>query len=115
VFSLGQGIEGVRHLAGSDCVLLGHLGLTEGRGTVGACPDTYTIPVMVVYVKKGRTLFAVGSKHVHLWALTNMFQEDTWIFTATDPAVVAIGPLTWNVLSSPEITESRNISSSCIR
>jgi hypothetical protein len=28
-----------------------------------------------------------GSKHVHLWAVTNMFQEDTWIFAVPDPAV----------------------------
>jgi hypothetical protein len=35
-------------------------------------------------------LFAVGAKHVHRWAVTNMFQGDTWKFAAPDPAVVGI-------------------------
>jgi hypothetical protein len=35
-------------------------------------------------------LFAEGAKHFHLWAVTNMFQEDAWIFAAPDPAVVGI-------------------------
>jgi hypothetical protein len=34
--------------------------------------------------------FAEGAIHVHLWAVTNMFQEDTWIFTSPDPADVDI-------------------------
>jgi hypothetical protein len=34
--------------------------------------------------------FAMGAKHVHPWAVTNMFQEDTWIFEARDPAFVGI-------------------------
>jgi hypothetical protein len=37
--ALLQGNEGVRRLAGSECVLLGHLCLTVEWGTVGACPD----------------------------------------------------------------------------
>jgi hypothetical protein len=41
----------VRRLAGSECVLLGHVRLIVERGTVGACPDT-RIPVMVVSMKK---------------------------------------------------------------
>jgi hypothetical protein len=36
--------------------------------------------------------FAEGEKHIHIWAVTNMFQEDTWIFAAAGPAVVL--PLT---------------------
>jgi len=57
----------------------------------------YTIPVMVVSMKKKRPytlLFAEGAKHVHLWAITNMFQGDTWIFAAPDPAVVGIDSTT---------------------
>jgi hypothetical protein len=30
---------------------------------------------------------AEGAKYVHLWAVINMLQEDTWIFAAPDPAV----------------------------
>jgi hypothetical protein len=51
----------------------------------------YMIPVMVVFMKKKGLYalsFAEGPKHAHLWAVTNMFQEDTWIFTAPDPAVM---------------------------
>jgi hypothetical protein len=49
---------------------------------------------MVVSMKnKGRTLFAVGTKHVQLCTVTNIFQEDTWIFAASDLAVVGIGIL----------------------
>jgi hypothetical protein len=33
---------------------------------------------------------AEGTKYVHLWAVTNMYQVDTWIFVAPDPAVVGI-------------------------
>jgi hypothetical protein len=32
-------------------------------------------------------LFAEGAKHVHLWAVTNMFQVGTWIFAAPNPTV----------------------------
>jgi hypothetical protein len=32
--------------------------------------------------------FAEGAKHVHLWAVTNLFQGDMWIFAAADPTVV---------------------------
>jgi hypothetical protein len=34
------------------------------------------------------SFFAEGAKQIHLWAVMNMFQQDTWIFTAPDPAVV---------------------------
>jgi hypothetical protein len=34
------------------------------------------------------SFFVVGTKHVHLWAVTNIFQEDTRIFAASDPVVV---------------------------
>jgi hypothetical protein len=46
----------------------------------------YTIPVMVISMKKGpyTLFFAEGAKH--LWAVTNMFQGDTWISAAPDPA-----------------------------
>jgi hypothetical protein len=47
---------------------------------------------MVASMKnKGRTLFAVGAKHVLVCAVTNIFQEGTWIFAATGPAIVVIG------------------------
>jgi hypothetical protein len=36
------------------------------------------------------SFLAEGAKHVHFWAVTNMFQEDTWYFAAPDPAVVRI-------------------------
>jgi hypothetical protein len=36
------------------------------------------------------SFFAEGAKHVQLWAVTNMFQEDTWICAAPDPTVVGI-------------------------
>jgi hypothetical protein len=46
----------------------------------------YTIPVLVVSMKnRCHTLCAEGAKHVHLWAVTNM-----WIFAAHDPAAVGI-------------------------
>jgi hypothetical protein len=49
----------------------------------------YTILVMVVSMKKKGpyTLFAEGAKHVHVWADTNVFPKDTWIFAAPDRAV----------------------------
>jgi hypothetical protein len=34
--------------------------------------------------------FAEGAKHIHLWAVTNMFQGGTWIFAAPNLAVVGI-------------------------
>jgi hypothetical protein len=37
-----------------------------------------------------QSFLAEGAKHVHLWAVTNMFQGDTWIISAPDPAVVGI-------------------------
>jgi hypothetical protein len=40
---------------------------------------------------------AEGTKHIHLWAVTNMFQGDMQIFAPSDPAVVLALPLTWNV------------------
>ena len=40
------------------------------------------------------SFFAEGAKHVHLWAITNMFQGGTWIFAAPDPAVVGIDSTT---------------------
>lgn len=46
----------------------------------------YTIPVMVI--------FPEGTTHVHLWAITNMFQQDTWIFAAPNPAGVGIDLIT---------------------
>jgi hypothetical protein len=113
--SLVQDNEGVHRLAGSECVLLGHLRLTEGWRTVETCPDRYTIPVMVSMKNKGRTLFAVGAKHVQLCAVMNILQEDTWISL---PQVLQLWlstlPPTRNVLSSLKITESRNLSSSYI-
>jgi hypothetical protein len=36
------------------------------------------------------SFFAEGIKHIHLWAVTNMFQGGKWIFAAPDPAVVGI-------------------------
>jgi hypothetical protein len=33
------------------------------------------------------SFFAGGAKHVHLWAVRNMFQGDTWIFAAPDSAL----------------------------
>jgi hypothetical protein len=51
----------------------------------------YTIPVTVESMKKGSyTLSLLRAQHVHLWAVTNIFQEDTWIFATPDPAVVGI-------------------------
>jgi hypothetical protein len=53
----------------------------------------YTIPVMVISKKKNGsyTLSLLrAQKYFHLWAVTNMFQGDIWIFTAPDPAVVGI-------------------------
>jgi hypothetical protein len=39
-------------------------------------------------MKKGPySFFAEGAKHVHLWSVMNMFQEDTWILAAPEPAV----------------------------
>jgi hypothetical protein len=52
---------------------------------------------------------AKEAKHVHLLALTNMFQEDTWIFAAPNPAVVDID------MKRALITDSRNLSTTCIR
>jgi hypothetical protein len=34
-----------------------------------------------------QSFFAEVAKHVHFWAVMNMFQEDTWVFAAPDPAV----------------------------
>jgi hypothetical protein len=48
------------------------------------------IPAMVVF----GSFFAEGANHVNLWAVMNMFQEDTWIFAASYPAVVGIDPTT---------------------
>jgi hypothetical protein len=31
------------------------------------------------------SFFAEGVKHVHLWAVTNIFQGGTWIFAVPDP------------------------------
>jgi hypothetical protein len=47
------------------------------------------IPLMVVSLKKKGpySFFAEGAKHVHLWAVMNMFLGDTWIFAAPDPAL----------------------------
>jgi hypothetical protein len=52
----------------------------------------YTIPIMVISTKKGalHSFFAEGAKHFHLWAVTNMFQGDTWILAVLDPAIVGI-------------------------
>jgi hypothetical protein len=40
------------------------------------------------------SFFAEGAKHAHLWAVTNMFQGDTRIFTALDPAIVGLDLVT---------------------
>jgi hypothetical protein len=40
--------------------------------------------------------FAESAKRVQHWAVTNMFQGDSWIFAAPDPAVVGID-LTTNI------------------
>jgi len=44
--------------------------------------------------EEGAVHSAEGAKHVHLWAITNMFQGDTWIFAAPYPAVVGIDSTT---------------------
>jgi hypothetical protein len=36
------------------------------------------------------SFFAEGAKDVHLWAATDMFKGDAWIFAAPDPAVASI-------------------------
>jgi hypothetical protein len=60
------------------------------------------------------SFFAEGAKRVHLWAVTNMFQEDTWLFAAPDPAVVGID-LT-NGMKRALITENYGVKKSlCIR
>jgi hypothetical protein len=49
----------------------------------------YMMPVMAVSMnKKGpvHSFFAEGAEHVHFSAVTNMFQEETWIFAAPYPA-----------------------------
>jgi hypothetical protein len=55
---------------------------------------------------------AEGAKHVPLWAVTNMFQEDTWIFAAPDPAAVGIDLTTERKLAL--ITESYGVQKSLI-
>jgi hypothetical protein len=67
----------------------------------------YTIPVMAVH-----TFFAEGAKHVHLWAVMNMFQEDTWIFAALDHAVVGIDLTT--DMKSALITKNYGVQKSLI-
>jgi hypothetical protein len=53
---------------------------------------------------------------LHSFFAEDATQEDTWIFAAPDPAVVGIGFATdVKRVSSLKITESRNLSSSCIR
>ena len=57
------------------------------------------------------SFFAEGAKHVHLWAITNMFQGGTWIFAAPDPAVVGIvklflkHPVYWSTLGPHATSE----------
>jgi hypothetical protein len=73
----------VRCLAGSKCTLLGH-------------DEELLEHVKIHDTGNGRlheegavqSFFAVSAKHVHLWFVTNMLQEDKWIFAAPDPAVV---------------------------
>jgi hypothetical protein len=36
------------------------------------------------------SFFAEDPKHIHLWAVVNMFEGEAWIFAAPDPAVVGI-------------------------
>jgi hypothetical protein len=53
--------------------------------------------------KKGPdSFFADGAKHVHLWAVTNMFQEATWIFAVPDPTGVGLA----TVMKRAPITEN---------
>jgi hypothetical protein len=52
----------------------------------------YTILEMILLEKKGaiHSFFAEDAKHVHLWAVMNIFQRDTYIFAAPHRAVVGI-------------------------
>jgi hypothetical protein len=51
----------------------------------------YTILLMIVSMKKkGPYTLAEGAELVHLWAVTNIFQRDTYIFAAPHRAVVGI-------------------------
>jgi hypothetical protein len=59
-----------------------------------------------------QSFFAEGAKHVHLWAVTNMFQGVTWIFAAPDPAVVGI--VLTNDMKAAFITENCGVQKSLI-
>jgi hypothetical protein len=54
----------------------------------------YTIPVMVISMNKKKgpcTLSLLRTpKQVHVWAATNIFQEDSWIFAVPDSTVLGI-------------------------
>jgi hypothetical protein len=59
---------------------------------------------------------AESAKHVHIWAVMNMFQGVTWTFVAPDPAVVLIDLVT--DMKSALITENYGVQkslSTCIR
>jgi hypothetical protein len=58
------------------------------------------------------SFFAEGAKRFHRWAVTNIFQEDTWIFAAPDPAVVGIGLTT--DMKRAFITENYGVQKSLI-
>jgi hypothetical protein len=67
----------------------------------------YMIPVMVVSIR-GSTLFAEGAKHVHFWAVTIMFQGDTWIFAAV------VGIDLTNDMKRDLITENYSVQKSLV-
>jgi hypothetical protein len=81
-----QGNEVVQSLAGSKCVLLGHICLRDEELLVHV--QIHDTGNDHFHVEEGavHSLFAKDTRHVHLWAVTNMFKEDMWIFADLDPA-----------------------------
>jgi hypothetical protein len=111
--SLVQDNEEMRRLAGSECVFRGQLRLTVEWGTVGVRPNRYTIQVTVGSMKKkGPYTLCWGRKVLSLWAVTNMFQGETWIFAAPNLAVVGIDFTT--DMKCALITESYGVQKSLI-
>jgi hypothetical protein len=90
----------VHHLAGSECLwnedLLEHVQIHD---TDNGLHEQVAI----------HFFFAEGAKHVHLWAVTNMFQGDIWI-SAPDPAVVVINLTT--KMKCAHITENYKVQKS---
>jgi hypothetical protein len=102
----------MRHLVGSECVLLGHLRLwTEELLERARIYDTGNGRL---HEEDGAVhfLMAEGTKHVHFWTVTNMFQGDMWIFAAPVPAVVGVD-LTTNMRPAL-ITENYGVQKSLI-